>query len=80
MEDNFPCQIQYHNELRAELDSPPQDQEKDIWSYIWGNQLFSVPKAYMALTGYTSIIPVFNWLWGSKCQPKHKVFFTTFER
>jgi hypothetical protein len=49
--------------------------EGDIWTYIWGNGLFSVNKAYKALTGHSQTHLVFNRLWNSKCLPKHKVFF-----
>jgi hypothetical protein len=61
--------------LRNDLDSLPSTQENDSWSYIWGSRIFSVHKAYIALTGHNPTHPVFNLLWASKCQPKHRVFF-----
>jgi hypothetical protein len=48
--------------------------EWDIWTYIWGNDLFSVNKAYMELTCHSQTTPVFNLLWNSKCLPKDKIF------
>jgi hypothetical protein len=34
-----------------------------------------VHKAYIVLSGHMATHPVFNQLWASKCQPKHRVFF-----
>jgi hypothetical protein len=36
---------------------------------------FSSQKAYTHMTGNQWTHPIFTWLWKSKCQPKHKVFF-----
>jgi hypothetical protein len=67
--------FQQYLALNEELENLPQTQNKDVWTYIWGTAQFSVSKAYKALTGHTPTHPVFNWLWKSKCQPKHKIFF-----
>jgi urate oxidase len=56
---------QYLN-LMEELANLPETQDKDVWTYIWGNSSFTVNKAYQALTGHTPTHPVFNWLWKSK--------------
>jgi hypothetical protein len=40
-----------------------------------GGALFSVNKAYMALSGHPPTHPVFIRLWSSKCQLKHRFFF-----
>jgi hypothetical protein len=56
---------QYLN-LMEELANLPKTQDKDVWTYIWGNSSFTVNKAYQALTGHTPTHPVFNWLWKSK--------------
>jgi hypothetical protein len=47
----------------------------DLWSYSWGNAKFSTAKAYKALVGSRPTHPAFLWIWRSKCQMKHKVFF-----
>jgi hypothetical protein len=47
----------------------------DSWSYIWGNDAFTVKKAYMTLIGYQPAPPHFNWIWKSSCQARHKLFF-----
>jgi hypothetical protein len=63
-------------ELAHELDSLIPTGENDLWTYIWGNARFSVRKTYKALAGHVPTHPVFQSLWASKCQPKHKVFFS----
>ena len=45
------------------------------WSYIWGNDQFSVAKAYKVMMAIKIVPQQFNWIWSSSCQPKHKVFF-----
>jgi hypothetical protein len=52
--------------------------EHDSWAYSWGNALFSATKVYKLLVGHRQVHPVFNWLWRSRCQLKHKVFFWLF--
>ena len=47
----------------------------DKWSDIWNSSLFSVKRAYKQLKGHLVLHPVYNWLWKSSCQNKHKVFF-----
>jgi hypothetical protein len=61
--------------LSTELENLAFTEETDSWTYIWGSSHFSVHEAYNALAGHQPTHPVFNWLWGSKCQPKHRVFF-----
>jgi hypothetical protein len=36
---------------------------------------FLLRKVYAHLIGTHQSLPLFSWLWKSKCQPKHKVFF-----
>jgi hypothetical protein len=62
-------------QLVHSLDSIPESQELDFWSYIWGTPLYSSAKAYKHLTGHRGTHPAFKWLWTSNCQNKHKVFF-----
>jgi GH24 family phage-related lysozyme (muramidase) len=48
---------------------------KDKWIYNWGNANFSTSKAYKNLMAGESAHPVYHWIWRTKCQMKHKVFF-----
>jgi hypothetical protein len=61
--------------LLTEINNLNAHIETDRWTYIWGTTQFSVHKAYIALTGHMATHPAFSWLWESKCQPKHKVFY-----
>jgi hypothetical protein len=47
----------------------------DIWRCSASSNLFSSQKVYSHLRGTHQSHPLFSWLWKSKCQPKHKVFF-----
>jgi hypothetical protein len=40
-----------------------------------GNMGFSAAKAYKALIGHKCVHLAFKWIWKSKCQMNHKVFF-----
>jgi hypothetical protein len=48
---------------------------KDNWKYIWGSGFFSAQQAYKRQMGHSNGHIVYKWLWKSKCQPRHKVFF-----
>jgi hypothetical protein len=61
--------------LEILLQSLQVNHNSDQWKYIWGNGNFTVKKAYNHLIGSTHTHPAFRWLWGSSCQPKHKVFY-----
>jgi hypothetical protein len=52
----------------------------DWWQYIWGNNQFSSKKAYLHLTGHAQVPQVFEWLWKSSCQNKHKVFSSYYSK
>jgi hypothetical protein len=52
-----------------------QSGNKDTWSYIWGNECFSVKEAYKVLIGFDPTPPHLKWIWKSSCQAKHKYFF-----
>jgi hypothetical protein len=54
-----------------------QDQPYDCWTYLWGNGLFSSKNLYWELKGIMQVSPLFNWMWKSCVQGKHK-FFTGF--
>jgi hypothetical protein len=47
----------------------------DKWCCNASSNLFSSQKVYSHLIGNHQSHPLFSWLWRSKCQPKHKVFF-----
>jgi hypothetical protein len=47
----------------------------DTWSYIWGTKNYSSVKAYMHMLAYDLVHPTLKWIWKTKCQTKHKVFF-----
>jgi hypothetical protein len=47
----------------------------DKWRCNASSNLFSSQKVYSHLIGNQQSHPLFSWLWRSKCQPKHKVFF-----
>jgi hypothetical protein len=49
--------------------------DSDSWSYIWGSRNYSSQKAYKHFIESTDVHPVFNWIWASSSQMKHKVFY-----
>lgn len=57
------------------LESLPNDNQEDIWTYIWGSPLFTTTKAYKQLIGFRIVHPGYKWLRKSSLQKKHKVFF-----
>jgi hypothetical protein len=61
--------------LCTQTEGRMQSQNKDEWSYIWGNDVFTVKQAYKALIGYQPAPSHFNWVWKSSCQARHKFFF-----
>jgi hypothetical protein len=62
-------------ELEIILQSLQQNNDKDRWSYIWGNESYSSSKAYKHLLGSNVVHLGFHCLWSTSCQQKHKVFF-----
>jgi hypothetical protein len=52
-----------------------EEDNPDIWSYIWGSNIFTVKQAYNSMIGYQEVHPHFAWIWKSSCQPKHEFFF-----
>jgi hypothetical protein len=65
-------QFQALQDLLANL---PQPDQRDKWICNGSSSLFSSQKAYTYMTGNEWTHPIFSWLWITKCQPKHKVFF-----
>lgn len=75
---NLPLTIQAHNQftdLQHIIVDINLETNNDIWTYIWGSSNFSMPKAYKAIIGQRTVHPIFYWIWRSRCQSKHKVFF-----
>lgn len=75
---HLPLSTQAHQQLQSLLNSIPDTQQQqgmDSWTYTGGNSGFSTGKAYKIMVGHRPTHPVFRWLWNSKCQIKHKVFF-----
>jgi hypothetical protein len=75
---SLPLSVQANDqllELQNHIDNRPASDGHDVWSYSWGNRNFSTAKAYKALVGQRPTHPAFLWIWSSKCQMKHKVFF-----
>jgi hypothetical protein len=65
-------QFQALNGLLVNL---PHNNQRDKWLCNASASLFSSQKIYSHLMGNQWTHPIFTWLWKSKCQPKHKVFF-----
>jgi hypothetical protein len=47
-------------ELSVNIQNLPDGEEDDRWSFIWGNGLYSVNKAYQHLIGDDCIHPAFK--------------------
>jgi hypothetical protein len=62
-------------ELEIIMQTLQLSEENDRWDYIWGYGAYSSAKAYKHLIGSSQTHPTFKWIWKSKCQMKHKVFF-----
>lgn len=76
---NLPLSVEAHHQL-LNLQEAIADRElitgNDQWKYSWVNDKFSTSKAYKVMKAGTSAHPVYHWIWRSKCQMKHKVFFS----
>jgi hypothetical protein len=57
------------------LQTLSEEGQLDQWSYIWGNNTYSVSKVYNHLLGQEYVHATFRWIWKSCWQSKHKVFF-----
>jgi hypothetical protein len=63
-------------ELLESLDTWQRDENlDDSWTYIWGSGIFATKKAYTHLIGQAEAAAPFRWIWDSKCQGKHRIFF-----
>jgi hypothetical protein len=65
---------QFHA-LQGLLVNLPQHDLRDKWLCNGSSSLFSSQKAYSYMSGNQWTHPIFSWLWKTKYQPKHKVFF-----
>jgi hypothetical protein len=75
---SLPLSTQAHQQLillQQSLSNRQLRDGVDTWVYSWGNSSFSTLKAYKFLSSGALAHPVFRWIWKSKCQMKHKVFF-----
>jgi hypothetical protein len=75
---NLPLSTQAHQQLNLLHQSLSNRQIRDgvdTWVYCWGNSIFSTSKTYKFLSSGALAHPVFRWIWKSRCQMKHKVFF-----
>jgi hypothetical protein len=78
--DNFhtPLSTEAFNELQSFNDliqaATENLQGKDVWTYIWGNNIFSSKRIYMRNFSFLAPPKPFDWLWKSKCCKKIKVF------
>jgi hypothetical protein len=57
-------------DLQLWLQSIEINEEKDVWSYIWGNTHYSSKKAYKHHIGSSPVHPAFRWIWNSSYQMK----------
>jgi hypothetical protein len=75
----LPLSIVASNQLAKLLDSLEEwnrePNEHDSWTYIWRSGIFTSKQAYENMKGHLSAPLQFQWMWKSKCQGKHKVFF-----
>jgi hypothetical protein len=65
---------QFHA-LQDLLANLSQHDQRDKWLCNGSSSLFSSHKAYVHMTGNEWTHPIFSWLWKTKCQSKHNVFF-----
>jgi hypothetical protein len=78
---NLPLSTQAHQQLlhlQEVLSDRDIIQGNDQWKYNWGSTSFSTSKAYKLLVRGQPAHLVYQWIWRSKCQMKHKVFFGCF--
>jgi hypothetical protein len=62
-------------DLEAELQALPLAVgQHDVWSFIWGNSVYSSSKFYALVFKNMDVEPSFSWLWKSKCTPRIKFF------
>lgn len=62
-------------QLSNSLDQIRNNQDIDIWKFIWGDYGYNTKKVYKALMSpsYTTPPPI-TWIWKTCCLPRHKFF------
>lgn len=50
------------------------EQDKDCWTYQWGNGTYSSSRFYKMVFQNMPAHPIFTWMWKSKCTPRVKFF------
>ena len=58
----------YLHSFFVDLDS------KDLWTFIWGNQIYSAQRYYRMVFQNLHPSPIFKKIWKSKCTPRLKFF------
>jgi hypothetical protein len=75
----LPLSIEASHQLAELSDSLVEwDRESnanDQWVYTRGSRIFTSKQAYDSLKGHSQAPVPFHWLWKSRCQGKHRVFF-----
>jgi hypothetical protein len=66
--------------LNGRLVNLPHNNQRDKWLCSASSSLLSSQKIYSHLMANQWTHPIFTWLWKTKCQPKHKVFFCFYLR
>jgi hypothetical protein len=56
-------------EMHTIMDANPISDQKDIWSYCWGDQYKSA-KFYKHIHSHIQVASVYKWLWKSRCMIK----------
>lgn len=62
-------------ELQFHLNGIPyHENEKDQWTFIWGNRQYTSSRIYRFAFSGLHVSPVFSWLWKSKSMPRITTF------
>lgn len=61
------------SQLQFLLSSNPITDQKDVWTYRWGEK-YSSSKFYALIHQHLAVPAVYHWLWKSSCIMKTKVF------
>jgi hypothetical protein len=67
--------FQQLHSLQDSIANLPKEDQRDRWLCTGTSSLFTSHKAYVHMAGDEWTHPIYFWIWRTKCQPKHKVFF-----
>ena len=73
----LPLSIQAHQQfhlLSGELNNIRNSDDKDTWTFNWGNNKNITKKIYGYLMNGEDAADTFKWIWKSCCLPRHKFF------